>query len=406
MLIPRKNISFKKYGVSTPILLNNNQTLVYESDTFISTMDYSGIISQIIPKSKTLSSFFINKLSKISKGYCSLGGKYSNVNFYSPKAKTLSGSERICYTKYLHNNKLKVMEYYGSRGSKYSGYYSMLISKIKASEKFEFDTKNNTFYVDENNIDIFIDIMNNIMNDIINEDLIALKDKRFDKIIIEGKYYYYNVISWDYAKNYSSIKKSYINPQNLKRDFENVLKYIYSKDELAIDDIRIDVAAAKKDENKFTNLSIKESLDNLSGELEALSTITIELEELLEYSIENIYDDFNYEYLENISQGIEGLRENLVVLDYTIQVKFNNIISVLEDLIKKDALEQLAEFDSEKYTNDFFREQEDRFGFDEDLSSSRMENAASEAYYKGEELYFNAENLLKGLLNNLRQLCK
>ncbi|MCQ2023746.1 hypothetical protein, partial [Clostridium butyricum] len=143
-IVNLNNLELKKYGVKDPSYLTIEQTLLYDSSTLISTMDYSGPINTIITEAKGISSFFKGKLKNINSGYCSLGGQWNNANFYGPNARSLSGVDRICYVRGESADRIVVMEYYGSRGSKFSGYYKLLLSKIKASNNFKIN-KNNSF---------------------------------------------------------------------------------------------------------------------------------------------------------------------------------------------------------------------------------------------------------------------
>lgn len=403
-IVNENNIKLKKYGVSDPSLLNSNETILYESGTSIYTMEYVDATGSIIYQASGISMYFKNKLKKLN-GFCSLGGQFTNANIYSPKAKTLSGYDRICYIKGIDDSKLLVTEYYGSRGSKYSGYYPMLLCKIKQNSKFNISVKGQ-FNVDKNNVDDFVHIVNELIDDIMTKNLMMLKvEDRFDKVTVEGNIYYYNIIQWDYNENHKDLEKDFQEIDKLKENLEGLLKYILLKDTLTINGTVINISELKASMiSSSNNLGIKDKVLELGEYLSELSSISDDLKNILKGSISDIYDSINENYIDTIIGFCTGIQDYIDILNPNSIANFQNVLDRIEKLVNTAELMELASFNSENYAMNTFRKLEEDYGYDEDLTDKKLESSSGEAADRGEELYHKCENVLEELSICLNQL--
>ncbi|OEF98995.1 hypothetical protein BHF71_09910 [Vulcanibacillus modesticaldus] len=187
-------IKFRRKGFLSRDELNENNVVVYESTSLISSMSYAGP-SSIIEKSKSISDTFKKKLKKIN-GYFSLGttdGEYRNVHVYSKKARYLDGINRICYISQNSKDELLVSEYRGSRTSKYSGLYRELEKRLNERG---FENAGGKYIITVNNIEEFVEIVNNLIFEHVENQLQLVPVNEIDSLIIEGKKYYYYKAYW------------------------------------------------------------------------------------------------------------------------------------------------------------------------------------------------------------------
>ncbi|WP_234117817.1 hypothetical protein [Clostridium hydrogenum] len=398
----------KKYGVLDPSLLKSDETVIYDSDTLVETMEYAGPINTIIHHASGLSSYMKQELVGIRFGYCSLGGQWNNANFYGPNTRSLSGVDRICYVRGINpdkEDKMKVMEYYGSRGSKFSAYYLILLKKIRQSSKFKVD-KDGSFIVDKSNVVAFVDVVNNLMDDILNSRLVMLKvPNQYDKIKIEGSYYYYNVVIWDYADQNRPLEKELEESMDLKHNLEMVVKYIMTRDSINVDGVEINVRAIGENNLRLQGISMKDKIVELSEYIKELSEETGKFEDLMDSPVSDIYEGLTEKILDNILTQCDGIKENIDILESYAEAKISTAIDRIEDIINSEELRDLAEFNYQSYAERIFRKIEEEHGFDEDKSDDRMDSASSSATYKGEELYYSAEKLLQELKDKLNEIC-
>jgi len=395
-----------KYGKSDPSQLRSDETVIYSSDTLISTMEYSGSISTIIPQASGLSSAIKMQLQGITQGYCSLGGQWNNANFYGANARSLTGTDRICYARGINDDTMVITEYYGSRGSKFSGYYPLLLKKIRQSNKFKIDN-NQSFIVNKSNIVIFVNIMNSIMDDIVHSRLVMIKVlNKYDKIKIEGNYYYYNVVIWDYSTNNRSLEKELEESLNLKKHLEMLVKYLITRDKINVDGLEIDIKAIKESKLGRQNLSIKDVLAELSGYIEGLSVETEKLVILIDGQIGYIYESLTEEMLDNVSGYCDAIKECIDILDPYISAEMLKSLSRIEEIINTVELKDLAKFNIENYEINIFREEEEKLGYDEDTTDDMQNRTSSDSIAKGEDLYYSAEKLLEELKDKLNEVCK
>ena len=398
----------KKFGVSDPLQLKSDETVIYDSDTLISTMNYSGSISTIIHEASGISSYLKNQLKAINRGYCSLGGQWNNANFYGPNARSLSGSDRICYVRGINpdkDDKMVVVEYYGSRGSKFSGYYSLLLKKVRQNSKFKIDSSE-SFIVDRSNIGEFVDIMNSVMNDIIDSKLVMIKvPNKYDKIKIEGNHYYYNVVIWDYAENHRPLEKELEESLDLKQHLEMLVKYLVTRDSINVDGVEINVKTIRENKLRQYGLSVKEMIMELSGYIEAFSDEADKIIELIDGSISGVYDGLTKEMVDDILGCCGSIKEYTDILEPYTAEKIEMAVTRIEEILNTEELRHLSKFNIQNYEEVVFRRVEEEFGYNEDKSDDRINSASGNAVEKGEELYYNAEKLLEELKAKFNEIC-
>ncbi|MCQ2023226.1 hypothetical protein, partial [Clostridium butyricum] len=257
----------------------------------------------------------------------------------------------------------------------------------------------------KDNIDDFVDIMNDIMNDISTSKLIMLKlENKYDKIIIEGEYYYYNVVTWDYKDNHKNFENDLNNSIELKNSLKNIFEYIASKNKIIINGIEIKFQNDAINDDSSDNIKIRDSLSSLESYLNDTDEIYYDLVETLELPDNEICDAFNQEMLERIADVCDGIKEISNIFNKTISGKVYDICSEIEKIISLDEIRKVADFNIKNYSDDWFREYEEDNGFDEDLTDKVLENADDIARDKSEEIYLKAKDILDNLQKQLGNL--
>lgn len=184
MILTYLNTTFIREGASSKKeLLSSDNSIIYKSDSLITSMSYAGKGIKII-RSTSIPACFTNILKNI-KGYVSLGTTktssgvaYKNAHIYSSKATSLDGVERICYIQAVDFDTLCVSEYNGNRGSAYSSLFLILKSKL-LNNGFVQNLPDDNFSITKIDVQKFVDLINELISEHDNGmyDLVREEDK-------------------------------------------------------------------------------------------------------------------------------------------------------------------------------------------------------------------------------------
>ena len=215
MILNQSNTNFTKEGaLSEEALLASKTTIIYKSNSLITSKSYSGKATKIT-KSSSIPKDISNVLQQIS-GYVSLGMtkvpqddtdnkvtsgfEYKNAHIYSSKATTLDGSERICYIYGVDSTTVKINECSSNKGASYSSLY-LILKDALLKNGFEQSFPSGSFKVSLENVSKLVDIINDI---IVNHEQgkykLIKENNRIDTITLgkgaEQKKLYYSVAYW------------------------------------------------------------------------------------------------------------------------------------------------------------------------------------------------------------------
>ncbi|MGE5370703.1 MAG: hypothetical protein ACM3QZ_01830 [Solirubrobacterales bacterium] len=188
-----KNIRLVNLGEKNRDQLDFRNPKVYESDSLISSMSYSGPVAKI-DESTTFSDSFKQEIARID-GQVSLGTtdrKLRNAHIYSRNALRLDGIERLCYLQ-QEADLLIVTEFSGNRGAKYSALFRILADRLRSAG---FAEMNGRFQIQEAEIPRFVEIVNLVIDDreAGKYELAAVNE--IDIVMIKKVQYYYFKAYW------------------------------------------------------------------------------------------------------------------------------------------------------------------------------------------------------------------
>lgn len=269
MILNARNTDFAKEGASSKEeLMERKKAILYESESRITSMSYSGKAADKIILSSSIPPDFLPDLKEI-KGYVSMGTtkvfysdnggissglQYKNAHIYSSRAKTLSGSERICYLYRIDANTIGVREYNGNKGASYSGLYPILQKRL-LKNGFIKSFPDDNFNISLAEIKKFVQIINEVITEHENGKYELVKEEdKFDTITLgkneEQKKLYYNVAYWR-EKETLETENNLLNNENKLENIIYVLNDIMGKIE-NIDNIQDIESVIKKLDSMIT----------------------------------------------------------------------------------------------------------------------------------------------------------
>lgn len=261
-------IKFVNLGETDASNLNFHSPIIYNSESLISSMSYSGSADKI-KESTTFTDSFKKKLIGI-QGMVSLGstnGMLRNVHIYSRNAIRLDGVERLCYLQ-QEDNKLIVSEYSGNRGAKYSALYRILTDELYKAGFIDIQGK---FKLSEADITKFVEVVNFVIDqrETNSYDLIAIQD--VDVVVIEKKRYYYFKAYWrpksSTCQSSSEVsEENVILINNVDQSLKDIIEYLKNCNDIRkLDELKVKID--KLSDIILGRIKHIEEVDKLSSEL-------------------------------------------------------------------------------------------------------------------------------------------